>query len=412
MYLEGALIGFAVLLWAEVWWSHRQLRRALRPVRKRKKLADYPSVTVIRPIKGLDAGAADNIEAALEHGYPGAVETLFIFDDEREPALPLVTSAISQRERAGEAVGARVVFCGQPPAGRTGKLNAMIVGLRAAKNELIAFADSDVRPDRHALAALAETLMSEPDAGSSFSPVVVTPAPKTAGDAGYALMLNGLYGPAAAASAHKRGGELPFIMGQFMMLRREAVEAIGGLESAEGQLVDDMYLGARVTAAGYRNLVSPIVVPIVQEDLSVAGFASIFRRWLAFGRSGLPGWSFKLINALHGFVFWSGLVACAMSLALGAWWAALATGMAPIAVSASLNRLHHLFGGGTIPARLRWACFGLLFSVPLVYLTIFGRQRVNWRGRSYSLNASSRLADGEALRADQRLKPPRGQQPA
>lgn len=32
---------------------------------------------------------------------------------------------------------------------------------------------------------------------------------------------------------------------------REAIDAIGGLRSAEGQLVDDTYLGARVQAAGY-----------------------------------------------------------------------------------------------------------------------------------------------------------------
>jgi len=42
-----------------------------------------------------------------------------------------------------------------------------------------------------------------------------------------------------------------------MLLRRSALEAIGGVEAADGQLVDDMYLGQRLVAAGYRNLVVP-----------------------------------------------------------------------------------------------------------------------------------------------------------
>jgi hypothetical protein len=51
---------------------------------------------------------------------------------------------------------------------------------------------------------------------------------------------NGLHGSAASSAARRPGGELPFIMGQFMIFKRSALTAIGGLESAEGQLVDDM----------------------------------------------------------------------------------------------------------------------------------------------------------------------------
>ena len=48
-------------------------------------------------------------------------------------------------------------------------------------------------------------------------------------------------------------GELPFIMGQLMVFRRPALRAIGGVACAEGQLVDDMYIGKRVHEAGFRG---------------------------------------------------------------------------------------------------------------------------------------------------------------
>ena len=79
-----ALVGFAVLALVVTW--HVRLSRAITPRQKllafRKR---YPSVTVIRPVRGKDVGAADNFRAALDTGYPGDVETLFIFDDDKDP---------------------------------------------------------------------------------------------------------------------------------------------------------------------------------------------------------------------------------------------------------------------------------------------------------------------------------------
>ena len=78
--------------------------------------------------------------------------------DESEPAVPLVKEAIRNHEAEGRHGTAKVIFCGPPPPYRTGKLNAMIAGLKVARNKLIAFADSDIRPDSKSLTALVVTL--------------------------------------------------------------------------------------------------------------------------------------------------------------------------------------------------------------------------------------------------------------
>ncbi len=271
MFVQILLITVALGLLTWLMRSQAVLARVGRASAASKPLSRYPSVTVVRPIKGLDAGIKENIDAALDHGYPGEVETLFVFDDDREPALPLVRRAIDTRRGIGKVLDARILFSGEPPPGRTGKLNAMIAGFQESRGELVAFADSDIRPDRDALRVLVETLCATPRAGAASAPVVVTEKPVTLGDTGYALLLNGLYAPAAAKTVRERNGTLSFIMGQFMVLTREAIAAIGGLESATGQLVDDMYLGARIKAAGFRNVVSPQRVPIIQRGMSPEG---------------------------------------------------------------------------------------------------------------------------------------------
>lgn len=390
--IEISLMTTGVALLGGLWLLHRMLARSIVQRPDPPPLRSYPSLTVIRPIKGLDTGVEQNIRAALDHGYPGAVETLFVFDDEEEPALPLVLRAIDEhQEEAGES-DTRVLFCGAPPPHRTGKLNAMILAYEQAQGEVIVFADSDIRPEKGTLTALVATLRQSPQIGSAFAPVVVGSTPETIGDAGYALLLNGMYGPAADFAARQHDERLPFIMGQLMALSRPAIEAIGGLEAADGQFVDDMYLGARISQVGYANVVSPRRVPIIQRGVSNREFISIYKRWLTFGRTGLPDWRFKMPPALQGAGFWGGLLLAVGALIAGQWAAACLAALTALVATHSVVALHCRLGG----ARPSWRCyagaFTVLFLAPAIMVAVHLQHHVDWRGRKYDLDRSSRLA--------------------
>lgn len=395
--LDVLLTVFGALLLLEVLRAHRGLRPQAGVV-SAPTPARWPSLTIIRPIRGLDAGEPENLRAGLAHGYPGRVDTLFVLDDEQDPAVPFVRAAIAEHEREQRAGDVRLFFVGPPPPGRTGKLNAMIVGLRQARGELVAFSDSDTRPGPGLLTDLVRTLLGAQGAGAAFAPVVVVGRARTAGDVGYALMLNGLYGPEAAALTKRGGGALTFIMGQYMVLRREALAAIGGLECAEGQLVDDMYLGLCMHAAGFRNVVSHERLPIVATGLGLGEFARIYLRWIAFSRSGLPA-SSKQGAWARGLVFWAGLCGAVAAAMLGAPWAALVCALVPVATSASINALHRQVGGHAIAPRYLWVAFALIASAPLVYLKLLVSPVVTWRGRVYRLDAASHLAVPERASA-------------
>jgi ceramide glucosyltransferase len=272
-------------------------------------------------------------------------------------------------------------------------------GRPQAQPDLGASVDSAVREAPGSLRALVATLQENPRAGAAFLPVAVKEAPATAGDAGYALLVNGLYSPAAAMAARRSGGELPFIMGQMMIFRRQALAAIGGLERASGQLVDDMYLGAAVAEAGMTNAAGTQTVAIVQSGMSLAAFAQTFVRWLAFARTGLPGRSFKSIPWRQGVLFWIGLLLLAAGLWTGAWPVALTGGLTALTIAAALNDLHERLAGHRLALRHAWVSSALLLAGPVAVLRTRFSREVVWRGRRYRLDREARLEEQPVFRS-------------
>lgn len=382
----------AAALGAFVWRDHRALAAAMTPRPPPPRLDVYPSVTVIRPIKGLDVELDRNVRAGLDHGYPGPVETLFVFDDEHEPGLPVVEKAVAEYRDSGRPGRAEILFCGQPPPGRTGKLNAMIQGVRRAEGRLVAFCDSDVRTDRDALRILVETLLANPENGSAFAPVVVSEPARSLGDAACAMLLNGLYTPSSSKLLRVQGGELPFILGQFMVFTRKALAAIGGLENAGGQIVDDLYIGQLVRRAKLRNVASPHPIRIIQYGMSPIVALKSFSRWMTFSRAGIPQWSFKLPIVFRAATFLASLALLAWCAARGDVLGAAASAAVGAGVVASVNALHNATGCAPLRPR-HWGAAPVIFLLaPPVFARIYLLQsRMAWRGRTYSLKGG-RLA--------------------
>ncbi|MBK7864434.1 MAG: glycosyltransferase [Archangiaceae bacterium] len=375
-------------LFVAIWLQHTRLSRAVfRPPVPPRRRESYPSITVIRPIRGLDPGCKENTLALLEQVYPGEVQTLFVFDHVGDPALPIVSELV-RTSPAGR--NAQVLIAGPPPPSRTGKLNAMICGLQHARGELIAFNDSDSRPTPYLLRLLADELLADEKIGCTFTPVVTHRAPMTAGEAGYTLLVNAWYGPSVAAATGPRG-ELPFIMGELMLLTRHAIKAIGGLECAEGQLVDDMYLGKAIREAGLHNVMVRWPLPIVTDKLTLVDFFKLFRRWVACSQSGLPA-SFVRGNWLRGLFAGGALALTVAALVLGHAGAAIFPAAALALFSYSQLNLHEKFSGQKLKLRHFWMPAALPLIGGLVSASTKLDPRVDWRGRSYDLDAAAKLS--------------------
>ena len=391
------LVGLLV----QLGFAHRRTVRALRlrDEQRPAPLASYPPVTVIRPVKGVDVEQEANFRAALDTGYTGDVETIFILEDEEDPAYPLVCRAIESHLASGAHGSARIVLAGKPPAGRTGKINNMIVGEAEARGDIIVFGDSDTRPDPAVLTNLVEHLVADESAGAGFAPVVNPCRPRSAGDVGYAIILNA-YLVGGMETALGRGRTLPFLMGQTMAFKRSALQAIGGVKCADGQLVDDMYLGARVVEAGYSNVMGTHPLQVINHGLGFRGFLKLWRRWLFCGRGGIPA-SFALPFVARAVSFFISLGLAIAMLASGHPWLAGLASVVWILEGLHYIRLHRLVGGAAFPLRYAWmAWMPYPATIPLG-LSMLIRPQLDWRGHTYRLDGSARLKATRTTRSDE-----------
>ena len=385
---------FGTVLLVLILLGHRQLALAIRrPPIPAPRLQHYPAVTMVRPIRGLDIGSRQNAEALLNQAYPGDLETLFILDTELDPAHPVMVELVRARTASAHR-RAEVLIAGKPPPGRTGKLNAMILGEARAKGELIAFSDSDTRPGPDLLRILVEELVTRPEAGDTFAPIVAESDETQAGDVGYELLVNPWYSASVALAAGD-SGELAFIMGQMMLFTRPALAAVGGVRCAEGQFVDDMYIGQRIAEAGFKNVMVAYPLRVVTGGLGLRQFIRVFRRWILFSQGGLPA-HFTRPNWVRGILYFCALGATAAAVAAGAWAGALLPAAAAGVFVWSQLDLQKRLGGPTVAVKHLWVPVVLPLIAALVALSTKLNRDVDWRGRSYSLDGSSKLTGGGA----------------
>jgi ceramide glucosyltransferase len=283
----------------------------------------------------------------------------------------------------------KVLTAGTPPRGITGKLNAMLVAVAEARGTLLAFNDSDTRPEPGALSTLVTALLQDERHGAAFTTIFAASDAATAADVAYELLVNAWYGPSVSC-AQAPDGTLPFIMGQLMVFRRQALESIGGLGTAAGQFVDDMYLGRRLVEEGWRNAVVHAPLRVVTGGLDLRSFMATFRRWVLFSQSGLSlRWTWP--NWARGIACWVAWLCLGAALATGAWGTLLASALAiGISVWDQLTLQRHCHGG---PLALRhlWVPAVLPLLAGGVALTSRSSHNVDWRGRNYRLNAGAKL---------------------
>jgi ceramide glucosyltransferase len=110
-----------------------RLRRKTPPQR-----GDYPAVSLVRPLCGIDNYATETLRSTFELDYPRC-EILFCVADTADPVLPLVKGLIA----AYPTIAARLLI-GNDRVSANPKLNNVVKGWRAASHDWVVIADSNV----------------------------------------------------------------------------------------------------------------------------------------------------------------------------------------------------------------------------------------------------------------------------
>jgi hypothetical protein len=162
-----------------------------------------------------------------------------------------------------------------PAAGRSGKVNALAHGAVGVATDWILALDADARP---APDALARALPAALEHGLAAVSLAARQRAATPGEALLTPLVLGLLDAQLGDwSRAARGEGPPVANGQFVLVRREALEAIGGYAAIAGQPLDDVALARRLAAAGHR--VGFWRAREVLEVRMYEGLGASFRGW-------------------------------------------------------------------------------------------------------------------------------------
>ena len=329
--------------------------------------AELPAVSILKPIKGLDPSAAENLSGFCAQDYP-CFEVLFGFRDPDDPAIPLALAVA-----AAAPSDTRVVV----KDGGSGT-NRKVLNLQALADEshhtMLAFSDSDMAVDKDYLRRIVAEFQGGEKTGIVTSLYKISNL-ESVGGALESLSIALDFIPSVLVARRLEG--VTFGLGASILVSKEALRDIGGFGALTEYLADDYQLGFRLWKKGYKNIISRHVIENRVGPMSVASHLTHQLRWARTYRASRPGGFFGY-GITHIFAF-ALLLLCVKPTAGSAVTAACILALR-YALALVLYRK-------VINTRkwLRW-----LFLIPLkdilgflVWLWSFAGSSVRWRGTRY-----------------------------
>ena len=265
------LVLMIVAGWLLVFTMHLSQRRQLRSPSSAGD--DHPPVSILKPLKGVDADLETNLESFFDLDYP-EYELVFGVQDPSDPALD-VARRVADRH---PGVSARFV-AGGPDIGLNRKVNNLANILPRVRHEHLLISDSNVMVMPDMLSDMMGHL-ARPGVGLVTSLIRGTGG-RGLGGALESLQLNTfVMGGVAAVSGFGR----VCAVGKSMLLRRRDLERIGGFARLGRFLAEDQVCGEEIDAIGLKVVVCPRPVDNVLGRLSVRSFAGRHLRWARIRR--------------------------------------------------------------------------------------------------------------------------------
>ncbi len=201
----------------------------------------HPSVAIVVPARDEAEGIAESIGSLLAQDYRGAFRVVLVDDNSTDN-----TGAIA---RALPGASRLTVMDGEArPRGWAGKLWAVHQGVASTHEDLVLLTDADIVHDpRHLSTLVAEMLATRVDMVSemvalrceSFAERALIPA--------FVYFFALLY-PFAWVNDGQRA--TAGAAGGTVLIRRQALDRIGGIAAISGALIDDCALAAKVKRGG------------------------------------------------------------------------------------------------------------------------------------------------------------------
>jgi len=343
--------------------------RAVRPL----AAESAPSISVFKPLAGVDEGLEDNLRSFFEQRYE-AFEILFAVRNGKDPAAALV----EKLQARYPGVPSRLIVTGEPPYPNA-KVFSLDRMLDAARYDLIVMSDSDVRVWPDMLSTLAAEF-ADPHLGLATCPYRAVPG-RSFWSTLEALGLNTEFLSGVLVARLLEG--MKFALGPTIAARREALLAIGGFDAVKDFLAEDFVLGKLAAERGFGVILSSCVI---QHRIGAQRLGANLKHRLRWNRSTRRSRPVGYIGQL----FTNPLaLALLLWLANPAWWPAIAVAAVFRAAAAWATAGYVL--RDPLTARLFWLLPVQDLAAFLCWLLGFFGNTILWRGRRYAVLPDGRF---------------------
>jgi hopene-associated glycosyltransferase HpnB len=257
------LAAAALLAWAYLLLLHGRFWQA-GPVLAPAVPRATPSVAVVVPARDEAEIIAASIGSLLGQEFPGSFRVWLVDDGSADGTGEIARGLAAER---------LTVLAGLPrPQGWAGKLWAVQQGVAASDGEWLLLTDADiVHHKRHLATLMAQAERSGADLVSEMVALNCTSFAERALVPAFVYYFQLLY---PFARVNDPRGRVAAAAGGTMLVRRAALDRIGGIAAIRGALIDDVALAAAVKPGGSVWLGHSALARSVRP---YPGFADIFR---------------------------------------------------------------------------------------------------------------------------------------
>jgi ceramide glucosyltransferase len=374
------LIYYGIVLFSS-WRYFRTAKSSPAP-----ESAFTPPVSILKPMRGLDPGAYENITSFCRLDYP-LYEILLCIDPEDQAVMPMIEGL--RREFPEQTIR---VLRGSGRIATNDKVAKLARLVNEAQYEVVVISDSDVRvrPDylRQLTAPLARRNVG------AVTCFYVPVEDKTFTDRLQNIGMMSDFYPGILVAWQLDG--IKFTLGPTIATTRTRLAGFGGYAAIENRPADDLLVGRLIAGQGYEVVLLPYTLETVADYGSFRELLHKRMRWMVVMRNLRP-WGHV------GLIFTQGLA-----------WSLAAVAVHPTAVVAGAFFGAYLILRVAITTVI--AGWGLnqpnlwenLWLIPLwdalafvLWLVSFSRNSIRWRGADYYIR-DGQLVPVESPQGSQR----------
>ncbi|PIQ09533.1 MAG: hypothetical protein COW71_06230 [Ignavibacteriales bacterium CG18_big_fil_WC_8_21_14_2_50_31_20] len=235
----------------------------------------YPSITILKPLKGIDDGLEDNLRSFFNLDYPD-YEIVFGLDSYHDAAFDVVRKLQNEFKSVKSKLVVDDFAIGLNP-----KVNNMYNMYPSANGEFIFINDSNTRVKTDFLKNLVSEFNN--DNVGLVTATIRGVGAKNITSIWENLHLNTFVAPNVFIA--KKFANISIVIGKSILIPRKVLDEIGGFNSLKNYLAEDFLLGIKVKELGYEIKTSVTMVDNVNENISFEKFLNRHSRWAKMRRN-------------------------------------------------------------------------------------------------------------------------------